>query len=133
MSISWSLVRRSNEYRGVEGTTSKKKASNQTRNRKRDGNAIHRDGEGDQGLRGRSASHQTDARRDGQIQRRAGQGRCDAGGGKGGGLLQGRAHHPLREEPPRPGRAPFRAEGGGGRLLDLADQEQGRGTRRGEE
>src|SRR3989442_739198 len=63
MSISWSLVRRSTEYRGVEGTTSKKKASNQTRNRKRDGNAIHRDGEGDQGLRGRTASHQPDAPR----------------------------------------------------------------------
>src|SRR3989442_14828782 len=63
---------------------------------KRDGNAIHRDGEGDQGLRGRRASHQTDARRDGQIQRRAGQGRRDAGGPGAAGLVQGCAHHLFR-------------------------------------
>src|SRR3989442_12206052 len=105
MSISWSLVRRSNEYRGVEGTTSKKKVSNQTRNRKRDGNAIHRDGEGDQGLLGRSASHQTDARRDGQIQRRAGQGRRDAGGRGAAGVVQGGALDPFKHKAAPPGRA----------------------------
>src|SRR5206468_3933958 len=71
-------------------------------------------------------------RRDGEVQRGAGQGRRDARGRRAAPELEGRARPVLGCEAHRHRRALRRDQGAGRRLLDLAGEVEGRGDRMGQ-
>src|SRR3954464_8781421 len=119
MSIPRAVVRRPDRSRG-------KKPAARTPG---DDNAIHGDGEGEQGLRSWRAARREDPYRDGEVQRGAGEGRGDAGRRGPPCELQGSAR-PVRREQEDGHRWSVRGdEGAGGRLLALAGEVEGRGDR----
>src|SRR3954470_3990454 len=94
-----------------------------------DDNAIHGDGEGEQGLRSWRAARREDPDRDGEVQRGAGEGGGDAGRRGPPCELQG-SPRPVRREQEDGHRRSVRGdEGAGGRLLALAGEVEGRGDR----
>ena len=101
-------------------------SANETR---RHDDAIHGDGESGQGLGSRRDAEPAVADRDGQVQRRTGEGGHHAGRRGAAAQLEGRAGEVLRPSAHGDRRAVRRNQGAGGRLLAVAGEVEGRGDR----
>src|SRR5260221_5927697 len=93
---------------------------------RRQNNAIHGDSQGQQGLRGGRSAETEAPRRNGQVQRRAGESRCAARRRRTARELEGQARPLLRSESHRDRRALHRDQGADRRLLAVAGEVDGK-------